>query len=256
MKILLAIPSYNCEKQIVRVLTSVFEKADLLEKLSEIIVFDNQSTDQTLEVAKSWANEHDTQNKLKVVKNYENYGLGGTHKVAFQYAKINSFSYVLIVHGDNQANPAEATELISLAEGRNETLHILGSRFMGGSRLHGYSLTRRLGNVALNLVYSLLTGRRIYDLGSGLNLFAVNAFDLERILTFDDGFTFNMDLLLDIVKFNQSFKYFPISWKTEDEISNARALSVGIRTLKKILLWRLGVIPSRILKEQYKVPIL
>ena len=49
----------------------------------------------------------------------------------------------------------------------------LGSRFMKGSRIQGYSALRTFGNYGFNALFSVVARRKITDLGSGLNLYAV-----------------------------------------------------------------------------------
>lgn len=234
-KILVAIPCFNCEKQIKRVLND-FDPS-LREQVDQVLVIDNQSSDHTpqaaLEVATDWEPK-----KISVVRNNQNYGLGGSHKVAFLYALQNGFTHIAIVHGDHQANPKELKELLFEIEKEPELDAVLGARFMKQSHLLGYSLVRTLGNRALNLLYSLLTGRRIFDLGSGLNLFKVSALSDQRFLGFSNAFTFNMDLLLDFIHKNSQLHYYPISWSETDQISNAKSLKVGWITLLTLLRWR------------------
>src|SRR5699024_12022625 len=45
----------------------------------------------------------------------------------------------------------------------------LGSRFMRGSRIKGYSALRIFGNYGFNWLFSLVTLHKITDLGSGLD---------------------------------------------------------------------------------------
>ncbi|MNL40994.1 hypothetical protein D3C87_1633790 [compost metagenome] len=79
------------------------------------------------------------------------------------------------------------------------------------------------------------------DLGSGLNVFNVSSFDLHRVTGYSNGFTFNMDLLLDTIEKRLSFQYSPITWTEFDQVSNARNFKVGWATLKTLLRWRLGL---------------
>lgn len=51
VKTLLFIPAYNCEKQLPRVLDQI--DVEIIPYLDEVLVIENQSTDGTLEVAKS-----------------------------------------------------------------------------------------------------------------------------------------------------------------------------------------------------------
>ena len=81
-KILLFIPGYNCEKQIVRVLEQLDE--GILNFLSQIIVVNNRSTDKTEQAVLQFMQDH-PQVPIVLLRNQDNYGLGGSHKTAFQY---------------------------------------------------------------------------------------------------------------------------------------------------------------------------
>lgn len=43
---------------------------------------------------------------VTLLRNDENYGLGGSHKVAFDYALNNAYDYVVVLHGDDQGSIA------------------------------------------------------------------------------------------------------------------------------------------------------
>jgi len=98
-KILLFIPCYNCSLHIVNTLKNV--KDNIYEMIDEIILVDNGSTDNTVEIIKKYVkNINDL--KIKLLINKKNYSLGGSHKVAFNYALKNNFDFVITIHGDNQ----------------------------------------------------------------------------------------------------------------------------------------------------------
>jgi glycosyltransferase involved in cell wall biosynthesis len=246
MKVLVAIPCYRCAVQIHRVLEEF--DGELLKRVNEVAIFDNCSPDNTLEEAKraaaALAKKYPGACSIRVFKNENNFGLGGTHKAAFLYAERIGFDYVAILHGDNQAVTGELKELIDIAEQDQSLDAVLGARFMRDSRRVGYSLIRTLGNLALNFVYCLTTLRPTYDLGSGLNLFKVTALKDHKYLSFSDGFSFNIDLLLDYRSRHAKIRFHPITWREEDQISNAKALRVGLTALKSVLKWRLGWRPA------------
>lgn len=245
MKTILAIPCYNCEQQIGRVIGELND--GLIQRLAKILIIDNGSTDGTLSGSRKLAaglNEKFGAGFAVAVKNRKNFGLGGTHKVAFQFGESVGADYVAILHGDNQAASAELAGLIESARSDPDAAAILGARFHPGSRLRGYSPMRTFGNVALNLVCSLLSLRLVFDLGSGLNLFRLKDLADRRYLQFDDGFTFNIDLLLDYLRKNCRIAYFPITWRETDQVSNIRALPVGWEILVKIVKWRIGLPPA------------
>jgi len=237
-KILIAIPAYNCGKQITRTLDEIDDK--LLGRVEEIIVIDNQSTDNMPIMVKEYQETGRLGDKLHLFRNVNNYNLGGSHKVAFLHAKNKGYSHVIILHGDNQAKSDEANQLIDFMENNPEYQTVLGSRFNKSSTLIGYSKKRIFGNKVLNNIYSLFTLRKCEDLGSGLNLFALSDLDEKTYLQFADKLTFNYELLLDLIKRKIHFAYIPITWREEDQVTNARNFNIFKTALINLLQWRFG----------------
>lgn len=236
MKIAIAIPCYNCELQIIRVLRELDPLLSEQKLIKEVFIIENNSTDKTLSRALEEINNLKNKALFYVYQNPENIGLGGTHKIAFTLAKQKDFTHLLILHGDHQASTFDVPILIDgLVQKQGVT--ILGSRFLQLKNLSGYSQTRKLGNIILNLIYSIATKKKISDLGSGLNIFRVSDFSAEIYQNFDNEFTFNMDILLYIVRKKIDFQYIPIKWSTVDQVSNAKSLKVGLKTLKKLFDW-------------------
>jgi glycosyltransferase involved in cell wall biosynthesis len=230
--ILLAIPCFNCLKQISNLIDELENK--ILKNISQILILDNCSSDGTLDTILEKIKNRKDLNKFIIAQNYSNYGLGGSHKSIFNYSIKENFSHTIILHGDKQAKTSELLKFIDIIENLDSDLDaILGSRFMLGSKLIGYSKLRTFGNICLNLIYSFYLFNFISDLGSGLNLYNNKMLKKINYLKFDDQFTFNMDLLLSMIK-NFKTKYIPITWIEEDQVSNAKTFQVGWLTLKKL----------------------
>jgi dolichol-phosphate mannosyltransferase len=226
-RILVFIPCYDCEAQIGRVLGQF---ASLVgAPFEELLIVDNVSRDATVRAAID-ALALLPRLRATVVRNRENYNLGGSHKAAFRYAADNDFTHVVVLHGDDQG--AIADVLPTLRDGAHRRHDAcLGARFMRGSRLVGYSPTRRWGNVALNALFSVVTRHRVHDLGSGLNVFARSVFGGEDHLRYPDDLRFNVYLLLGLLDQRRRTLFFPISWREEDQLSNVRIFSQSARTL-------------------------
>lgn len=228
-KILVFIPMYNCEKQIVRVLDQFH--GEVCRYLSEVIIVNNRSVDQGEEAAVRKMKELDLPFLVSVLRNQENYGLGGSHKVAFDYAATHGFDYVIVLHGDDQGSIADMLPVLKSGRYRKYDC-CLGARFTRKSILVGYSKFRMIGNDIFNLLFSVVLKRRIYDLGAGLNMYSVNMLRNRYYHTYPDNLTFNVYMLMAIEAYGQKYCFFPLSWRETDQVSNAKVMSQAVRTLK------------------------
>lgn len=234
MKILLAVPCYNCEVQVTRVFKAL-EELPAFSLIQSALFIDNRSSDGTVQRLLELRKKSAFAQKILIARNEENYGLGGTHKIAFQHALKNDFDAVLILHGDDQANTADIPEMIRRAQMGHKT--VLGSRFMVQSTLENYSLSRILGNRVLNVVFTLVTSRPTYDLGSGLNLFWTKDVASIPFLKLSDSFNFNVELLLEFYRHQVGLEFMPIHWRESDQTSNARNFNVALRMLGSLRAW-------------------
>lgn len=250
-KILVFIPGYNCEKQITRVL-SQFD-AEVMKYVTKVIFVNNRSTDNTEQVVLDFKKEN-PDFPLSVLRNDSNYNLGGSHKVAFDYAKNGGYDYLIVLHGDDQGDIHDIIPYIEAGEHKNYDC-LLGSRFSKGSRLVGYSGFRVFGNKVFNIVYSMCIGEKIKDLGAGLNMYSVKIFENDFYHKFPDRLTFNCCMLFAANYYKHKKKFIPISWREEDQVSNVKMFSQAMTTLKMAIKYRfkkktvLGEFRSQIIDE-------
>lgn len=227
-KILLFIPMYNCEKQIVRVLGQLNE--DILKYINQVIVVNNRSTDNGENTAIEYCKEH-SNIPVKVLRNDENYGLGGSHKVAFQYAINNGFDYVIVLHGDDQGDISNILPYLKSREYEKYDC-FLGARFMKGSKLQGYSKFRTFGNRVYNALFSIGCGYKVYDLGSGLNMYRVDILKDKFYLKYKDNLVFNYCMVMGQAFYKYKVKFFPIIWREDDQVSNVKMVNQAMIVLK------------------------
>lgn len=228
-KILVFIPAYRCAPQITRVIEQ-FSK-EIQKLIDTILIVDNRSPDNTQNEA-SRAIKNLVCNAL-VWENAGNYGLGGSHKIAFQYAQANAFDYLVVLHGDDQGSIQDASDILrGIQTGDAPWDAMLGARFHPGSKISGYSKFRTFGNYVYDFIFSIATGTRIYDLGSGLNIYKVKSLGQVPWIRMPDDLTFNYGMLLGSLARKQTIRFFPISWREDDQISNVKLFSQAIRVLK------------------------
>jgi len=230
-KILLFIPMYNCEKQIVRVLEQL--KGEISSYISEAIIVNNRSSDNTEEAAINKLQSMKLPFIAKVLRNNENYGLGGSHKVAFEYAIKNNFEYIIVLHGDDQGNILNLLPYLKNKEYKNFDC-FLGARFMKGSKLEGYSAFRTFGNRVYDILFSIGTRKAIYDLGSGLNMYRIEALKSRFWEKYKDNLMFNYCMILGSSYYNLKTHFFPIIWREDDQVSNVKMLNQAVTVLKML----------------------
>jgi len=240
-RILVFVPAYRCATQVRRVIRQLDSDTALMAAVDGIFIVDNCSPDDTFEAVKQLISSSLHRDKFTAIRNTSNLGLGGSHKIAFRYAREQSFHTVAVIHGDDQAKTTDLLTLIHFAKANPHLAAVLGSRFLPASHLVRYSMIRTLGNWALNLTYSALTLRWISDLGAGLNLYRVTDLDDSALNGFSDSYLFTMDHLLHLVRVRAHFSFFPITWRHQDEISNIRSVEVALKALLVVLRWRLGL---------------
>ncbi len=227
-RVLVFIPAYRCAPQIVRVLDQ-FRDPAVHERFEEILVIDNRSPDDTAEAAIERARSIGT-GRMSVARNVDNFGLGGSHKSAFTYALANGYTHVQVLHGDDQGAIADVLPVLD-ARDHHQYDCCLGARFHPQASLEGYSPVRIAGNHVFNGLFSAGAGRRLYDLGSGLNLYRTPPLDDRYWLKFPDNLMFNYCMILAHVYRKDRISFFPITWREEDQLSNVKLVSQATKTL-------------------------
>lgn len=233
MQIMIAVPAYNCAAQISRVIRQLDETTGPL--FVEVVVIDNQSTDGTCEAALEAAQDNHHL-PVTVMRNVENYSLGGTHKVAFARCIERGYDGVVILHGDDQGRISDFSDIAERARQTGADC-ILGARFMPGASLSGYGAFRVFGNHVFNWLYTAVVGKRVYDMGSGLNFYHRNLIEKDIHMKMPDDLTFNNCMLLATYAAGCKIVYKPISWREEDQISNARLFTQARKLLKYLRIY-------------------
>lgn len=228
-QILVVIPAYNCSEELVKVLSKILAKPHLTHVTYWVV--DNLSPDDTYETSRRFVLENKMKN-IQIYQALENNSLGGTHKIAFNEGIKSEYDYVAIFHGDNQGDFSDLHNILVKLENEIPHCSYLGSRFSRQSSLTGYSKKRIFGNLVLNIIYSIRFRRLLTDLGSGLNIFWVETLRGVPYLNFGNSLTFNYELIKWLAKERLPFQYFPINWRDEGQVSNARNVNIFLNGLR------------------------
>lgn len=218
-KILVFIPMYQCERQIPRVIKRISSLEGAQSFFTEVLIVDNKSKDQSVEQAKKAVQNLNIY--AKIIQNCENNYLGGSHKVAFRYALERQYDYVVVLHGDDQGDIRDLIPYLK-KDVYKKYDSLLGSRFEKSSQLVNYSKFRIFGNHVFNKLISICVGSRITDMGSGLNLYSKEFLKGQQYMYFPNNLTFNVYLLLYSIYIKSNIQFFPLTWREEDQVSNAK----------------------------------
>jgi len=112
---LLAIPVYNEEKYVQRVLGKV------LEYLPDVLVIDDGSTDATPSLL--------AQHPVEVIRHARNRGYGRSLMDAFRWAAVDRFDWVITMDCDEQHEPASIPSFLRAIE-RDDLDVVSGSRYL------------------------------------------------------------------------------------------------------------------------------
>ena len=223
-KILIFIPAYNVEKQIVHVLKRIPTEL-LIEHFIRILIIEDFSKDNTKHIIEEYLKTNANNNLIQLIKNEKNHGYGGVQKIAFKYALNNNFDYVIMLHGDQQYEPEQIPEFISnLLNG--DTDAVFGSRFInpkealkGGMPIHRY-----IGNRVITFIQNLIVGTKMTEFHNGYRSYKINVIKKINFEKNTNDFHFDTEIIIQMSQLNFVIKEIPI----------ARLISFFMRILNKL----------------------
>ena len=162
-KILIIIPAYNEENNILKVCNSIEDYNKKNKTNYDYIVINDGSTDNTDDIL--------TKNNIRHITLINNLGIGGAVQTGYKYAFKNGYDIAIQFDGDGQHNVEYVKNIITPILEDNYDM-VIGSRFVEKKENFRSSKSRRLGIKIISFFIKLVTNKRIYDTTSGMR--AVN----------------------------------------------------------------------------------
>lgn len=227
-KVLAFVVAYNAEKTITQVLDS-FSK-NTLKEINEILIADDESSDQTLLIAQNYKNEKKL-SKLKIIKHTKNKGYGGNQKWGYNYAIKNKFDIVVMVHGDAQYPPEYISQLIKPIK-ENKAEFVFGSRMTGHPLKGGMPLHKYFGNKFLTFIENLILKTRLSEFHSGFRAYSVKALREIPFNYNSDDFHFDSEIIIQLLLAKKKIAEITIPTVYGYEKSYVNVLRYGLSILK------------------------
>jgi glycosyltransferase involved in cell wall biosynthesis len=201
MRALIAIPVYNEEKYVPRVIAHVLEYAD------DVLVIDDGSTDRTPGLL--------ARHPVDVIRHGTNRGYGRSLRDAFALASCRGYEWIVTMDCDEQHEPAEIPNfLAAAAEGGYDI--ISGSRYLNLETLRSDVGSpppdrRRINQIITDEINERLgeqLGLRLTDSFCGFKAYRTSS--LRRMSLTEDGYAFPMQFWVQAAAHGLRIRELPI----------------------------------------------
>lgn len=198
----------------------------VLENLKEynLILVNDGSTDNTLEIIKSYKNAH-------IITYKENRGKGYALQKGLRYAKKVKIERLILMDGDGQHNPNEIKKFdAKLDEGYDV---VLGSRFIKNQS--NVPAMRKIILFGGKLIERLVIGVKLTDAHNGFRAMGKNA--IRNILLTENRMAYASQLMFEIKKHNLSYCEVPVKIKYTKETldKGTGSLITGFKILFRLI---------------------
>jgi len=240
-KVVIVLPAYNAALTLKQTIDEI-----PMDIVDEIVLVDDNSTDNTLEVAKEIGIKH-------IIGHEKNKGYGGNQKSCYHKALELNGDIVVMLHPDYQYTPLLLTPMISVI-GNGLYKVVFGSRILGkGALKGGMPMYKYIANRFLTFFQNLLMNQKLSEYHTGYR-----AYDKEVLqkINFDDNsddFIFDNELIAQI--FYNKFEIAEITCPTKyfeeaSSINLKRSITYGLGVLKVSFLYfftKLGIYKWKLL---------
>ncbi|TML79049.1 MAG: methyltransferase domain-containing protein [Actinobacteria bacterium] len=204
------------------------------EAVDRALLVDDASSDQTTAVA--------LQHGFDVITHPRNRGYGANQKTCYSRSVLDGADVVVMVHADNQYDPALVREMVEPIE-RGEADVVIGSRLLEDETIAGgMPRWKWLGNRALTWVENRAFRRRYSEYHTGYRAFSAEFLRSVPFGRNSDGFVFDQEMFAQIVARGARVVELPIPTRyflEASSVSFSASVEYGLRTLVVLARYRL-----------------
>jgi glycosyltransferase involved in cell wall biosynthesis len=229
-KICVVLPAYNAGRTLEKTLQEIPS-----EIVDDIILVDDASTDNTVEVAQKLG--------LFIARHDKNKGYGGNQKTCYRLALQRGADIVIMLHPDYQYTPKLLLPMASLLESGFFDV-VLGSRILGvGALAGGMPLYKYIFNRILTLFQNLLMSHKLSEYHTGYRGFTRKVLEDLPLERNSDDFVFDNEMLSQTIysgfhigEVSCPTNYFPEA----SSINFRRSVTYGLGVVKTALAFRMA----------------
>lgn len=222
-KIIVVLPAYNASNTLAATYNDIpFDIVD------ELILVDDNSTDNTVEVAKQLGIKN-------IIKHQNNLGYGGNQKSCYNKALELNADIIIMLHPDYQYTP-KLIHSMSYLIANNVYPVVIGSRILGkGALKGGMPLYKYISNRLLTLFQNVLMNQKLSEYHTGYRAYSKTVLEKIEYNSNSDDFVFDNQFLAQI--FYKGFEVAEITCPTKyfeeaSSINFKRSVFYGLGVLK------------------------
>jgi glycosyltransferase involved in cell wall biosynthesis len=222
-KIVVVLPAYNAAKTLERTYKEIpFDIVD------DVVLVDDVSKDNTIEVAKQLGIKH-------IIQHDRNKGYGGNQKSCYNKALELDADIVVMLHPDYQYTPLLIPAMCSIIA--NELYQVvLGSRILGKGALRGgMPYYKYVFNRMLTFTENILIGQKLSEYHTGYRAFSKEVLQSIKYMNNNDDFVFDNEMLSQV--FMKNYEIAEITCPTKyfedaSSINFRRSATYGMGVLR------------------------
>lgn len=230
-KVVVVLPAYNAEKTL-----EVTYKEIPFDIVDDVVLVDDNSSDHTIEKAKSLSIRH-------IIQHQKNKGYGGNQKSCYKKALEIGADIVIMLHPDYQYTPQLIHAMTSII-GNNVYPVVFGSRILGNGALKGgMPLYKFIANRFLTLIQNILLNEKLSEYHTGYRAFSKEVLQSVNLEVCDDDFIFDNEMVSQI--FYKGYQIGEITCPTKyfeeaSSINFQRSMKYGLGCLRVSIIYRLA----------------
>ncbi len=207
-KILIFIITYKASYRLKKIF-NLIEFKKLKKYNLKILISDDNSKDDTIEIAKEIYKKNKSLVTLKNNKKRLNYG--GNIKSCLNYALKNNFNYAVMVHGDGQYHPKYILPIIKKLE-QNNSAAVCGSRMINKKNaLKGnMPFYKFVGNIFLTKLFNIIYSTDFTDCHTGYWIYNLQYLNKNKLFSLTNTFNFDNQMRIYLTKNKRDIKEIPI----------------------------------------------
>ena len=231
-RFLIALATYNERENLPTLTAQIFEFAPD----ADILIVDDSSPDGTAD----WVEEQmQSDSRFKLIKRSGKQGLGTAVLAAIDYTIQNGYDFLINMDADLSHPPRFLPAIRAKAEEECFDV-VIGSRYVCGGKIEGWTWSRRLMSRGINLYARCLLGLKTQDNSGSFRCYRAALLKrLEPKMILSRGYSFFEEILYRLSKLGGTFTEVPITFE-ERRVGKSK-LNVKEIVIALYLLLRIGI---------------